>query len=239
MRAQVNLANYPPETVKILHRDIFWFFLCDEEFVYRIINDGNVDLDKYPASKVRQLAKRMESSQATASHIKQVAGDPQAAQIKLCRHQCTELPAGKYKKKKSFVKSRQSNHKNHGSVNSQVPSQNKKWFDVKNAHQNKERCSKCRDSIHVEGFQCPAKSSSVKLVTSLDTLIAFVIRKSKLHSSQGKQRDINYKQRQYMQKKVPYVVNLKITVQAMIPSACRSKCSTHKLISRRFPSQPA
>ena len=33
--------------------------------------------------------------------------------------------------------------------------------------------------IHVEGFQCPAKSSSVKLVTSLDTLPVLVIRKKK------------------------------------------------------------
>ena len=65
----------------ILHGDIFWFFLHDEEFVSRTIYDGNVDLDKFPARKVRQLAKRMESSKATAYHIKQVVGDPQAAQF--------------------------------------------------------------------------------------------------------------------------------------------------------------
>ena len=185
VQAQVNLAKCPPKTAKILHRDIFWFFLHDEEFVSKTINDGNVDLDKFPTSKVRQLEKRMESSQTTACHIKQVVGDPQAAQINLLRHPHTELPAGKYKKKKSSVKSRQSNHKSHGNENPQVSSQHKKQFDVKNAHQNKEWYSKCGDSTHVEGFQCPAKSSSVKLVTSLDTLPAFVIRKSKLLSSQG------------------------------------------------------
>ena len=32
VQAQVNLAKYPPETVKILHCNIFWFFLCDEDF---------------------------------------------------------------------------------------------------------------------------------------------------------------------------------------------------------------
>ena len=64
VQAQVNLAKYPLETAKILHRDIFWFFLHDEEFVSRTISDGNVDLDKFPASKVWQLAKRMESSKA-------------------------------------------------------------------------------------------------------------------------------------------------------------------------------
>ena len=162
MQAQVNLAKYPPETATILHRDIFWFFLYDEEFVSRTINDENVDLDKFPASKMRQLVKRMESSKTTACHIKQVAGDPQAAQINLLRHQCTELPAGKYKKKKSSFKSRQSNYKNHGNKNSQVPNQHKKQFDVKSAHQNKSRHSKCGDSIHVEGFQYAAKKVQCK-----------------------------------------------------------------------------
>ena len=30
VHAQVNLAKYPLETAKILHRDIFWFFMKDE-----------------------------------------------------------------------------------------------------------------------------------------------------------------------------------------------------------------
>ena len=76
VQAQVNLAKYPPETVKILQRDIFWFFPRDEDFVSKIISDGSVDLEKIPASKVRQLAKKIESSKATTCHIKQVAGDP-------------------------------------------------------------------------------------------------------------------------------------------------------------------
>ena len=52
VHAQVNLAKYPPERAKILHRDIFWFFLQDEEFVTRAIINGTVDLDKFPASRV-------------------------------------------------------------------------------------------------------------------------------------------------------------------------------------------
>ena len=32
VEAQVNLAKYPPETAKILHRDIFQFFLHDKKF---------------------------------------------------------------------------------------------------------------------------------------------------------------------------------------------------------------
>ena len=78
----------------------------------------------------------MESSKATAHHMKQVAGDPQAAQINLLQHQCTELPVGRYKKKKSSVKPKQSDYKQHGSESYQVQSQHKKQFDAKSAHQN-------------------------------------------------------------------------------------------------------
>ena len=102
-------------TLQKLPRNIFWFFLQDEEFASRTIGDGSIDLDKFPISRVCQLAKRTESSEGTAHHIKQVAGDPQAMQINLFRHECTELPAGKYKKKRSSVKPEQSNHKQHGS----------------------------------------------------------------------------------------------------------------------------
>ena len=52
VQAQVNLAKYPPETAKIIHRDNFWFFLRDEEFVSRTTSDGSVDLETFPASKV-------------------------------------------------------------------------------------------------------------------------------------------------------------------------------------------
>ena len=58
IQTQVALAKYPPETAKILHSDIFWFFLKDEEFVSKTINENHIDLDKLPTSQVRQLAKR-------------------------------------------------------------------------------------------------------------------------------------------------------------------------------------
>ena len=52
VQAQVNLAKHPPETAKILHKDIFWFFKKDEDFVTKPINEGNVNIQKFPASKV-------------------------------------------------------------------------------------------------------------------------------------------------------------------------------------------
>ena len=86
VQAQVSVARYPSETASILHGDIFWvFFLKDEEFVSKTINDSNIDLEKFPASKVRQLAQKMESSKSTARHIKAVASDPQVAQVNLMR----------------------------------------------------------------------------------------------------------------------------------------------------------
>ena len=152
VQVQVCLAKYPQETADILHCDIFWFFLKDEEFVSKTINDSSIDLDKFPASKVRQLAKKMKASKETAWHIKQVASDPQAAHINLMRHQWTDLLPSKHKRK--AFKSRTSSYKCHTSEQ-QVPP-NKRKVDPKQAHTSKERCSKCGDSRHVEGIKCPA-----------------------------------------------------------------------------------
>ena len=71
----MNLAKYPPETAKILHQHIFWFFLHDEDFVSKTITEGSADLDKFPESRVRQFAKMFKSFKAIVHHIKQVAGD--------------------------------------------------------------------------------------------------------------------------------------------------------------------
>ena len=57
VQAQVNLAKYPPETAKILHRDIFWFFMKDEDSVTKTINEVNIDIQKFPASQVWQNGK--------------------------------------------------------------------------------------------------------------------------------------------------------------------------------------
>ena len=159
VQAQVNLGKNPPETAKILHHDIFWFFTRDKDFVSRTINEGSVDLDKFPASKVRQLAKKMESSKATARHIRQVAGDPHAPQINLMCHQCTELPSEKNNKRKPVVRQRQSHHKN---AKHPASGQLRRNFDPKHTHMYEDRFPKCGDSAHLEGFQCPAKKFQCK-----------------------------------------------------------------------------
>ena len=161
VQAQINPAKYPLETAKTLHRDIFWFFcfLKDEEFVSKTINEGSVDLDKFPASKVCQLAKKMDSSKATARHIKQVMVHPQAAEINLVCHQHTESPSGKYKRRKPPVKQKQIQHKN---AEQTQTSHLKKSCDPRLVHKSKDRCNKCGDSTHLEGFQCPAQKFQCK-----------------------------------------------------------------------------
>ena len=58
IQAQVNLAKYPPKMAKILHHDIFWFFMRDEDFVTKTVNEVNIDTQKFPASKLQQLTKK-------------------------------------------------------------------------------------------------------------------------------------------------------------------------------------
>ena len=153
----------------------FGYFLKDEEFVSKTINEGKFGPWQVSSEQVvHQLVKKMESSKATARHIKQLAGDPQAAQINLMCHQCTELSNGKYKKKKSSVKQKQVQHKN---VGQRPPNQYKKSLVHRLAHKNKDRCSKCGDSAYLEGFQCPGKNSNARHAISLAITQAFASRK--------------------------------------------------------------
>ena len=110
---------------------------------------------------MRQLAKKMESSKSTTRHIKAVASDLQVAQVDLMRHQRTDLQPNKSKwiqhshKHRSKSQKRYSNeHKN------QRPSFKK--FDPSQAHKRTDRCSKCSDSKHVEGFRCLARKFQCK-----------------------------------------------------------------------------
>ena len=159
VQLQVNLAKYPPETAKILNQDTFWFFLWDEDFVLRTIMEGNINLDKFPASRVCQLVKKFKSSMATMQHIKQVAGDPQATHINLMQHQRTELPTNRHNKKRRPT----SRPKQYKATENTAANQVKKYYDNKKPHRVTDHCNKCGDSIHAQGFQCPAKKNQCKV----------------------------------------------------------------------------
>ena len=138
VQAQVNLARYPTETAKILHCNIFLFFLCDKEFVSKTITEGSVDLDKFLASRVHQLAKKFKSSKATVHHIKQVASDLKATQINLMQHQRNGLPTNRHNKKR-----RTSGRPNHNkTTENATANQVKKSYDNKKPHRVTDQCNK-------------------------------------------------------------------------------------------------
>ena len=137
----------------------------------KTINDSNIDLNKFPASKVRQLAKKLEHSKATAKYIKQMASDPQATQVHLMRHQHTELPPNKFQRKqKKYLKSRQATNKHYqeGKQRERMSQVQRRNYNNHQAHASQEnyssedRCNKSGDSALVEGFRCPARRYQCK-----------------------------------------------------------------------------
>ena len=220
VQAQVNLAKYPPETAKILQRDIFWFFLHDEEFVSKTISDGSADLDKFPTSKVRQLAKKLESSKATAHQIKQVAGDPQAAQINLLRHQRTELPAGKYKKKRSNMKPRQSGNKHQGYEGYHSQAQPKKKLTPEGYTMTGQDVPNVEIQFTWRGSNAQRKNTNVKLAISLVISPVCVFKRSKLLTSKRSSKHTSYRQAVHMYTEVPHMTTQMKTALLKNHSAC-------------------
>ena len=100
----------------------------------------------------------MESSKATAKHIGQVAGDLLAAQIQLMQHQCTELPAGNYPRRKqtSTARWKPQNHKSPEILTPQKPS------DLWKLDTHSDKCTRCGDTLHAKGFQCPVRKFQCK-----------------------------------------------------------------------------
>ena len=131
----------------------------DEDFVTKTINEGNVDIQKFPASKVRQLAKKMESSKAMAKHIGQVAGDLPTAQLQLMQHQCTQLPTRNYPRRKqnSTAWQKPQNHKTLEIPTSWKPS------TLQQLDACPDKCTRCGDTLHAKGFQCPARKFQCKI----------------------------------------------------------------------------
>ena len=114
-------------------------------------------------SKVRQLAKKLESSKSTAKHIKQVSSELQATQVNLLRHQRTELqPSKSQRKQRKLFKSRQATHKyqQEDKQDGRVPHTHRKFKQVHTSQEN--RCNKCGDTPHIEGFRCPASRHQCK-----------------------------------------------------------------------------
>ena len=101
----------------------------------------------------------MESSEATAKHIRQVAGDLLAAQIQLMQHQFTQLPARNYPRRKhtSTMRKKLQNHKSPEIPTPLKPS------DLQKPDAHSDKCTRCGDTLHAKGFQCPARKFQCKI----------------------------------------------------------------------------
>ena len=180
-------------TAKILQRDILCFLLNDEDFVLKTINESNIDLEKFPTSKVRQLAKKLESSKSTARHIKKVAGESSAAQINLLRHQGTEIPPSKAQRKQNKFRTKPNfKRENHHQANYQPNEVTKKKFNSKEIHQNPE------DAINVgipnmqKDFNALQEHICANNATNLGTSLVFATRnKSPTRRKQAHPKHIN------------------------------------------------
>ena len=180
---------------------------------------------------------KLESSKATAHHIKQVAEDPQAAQINLLRHHCRELPTGKYKKKRPPVKPKQSNHKQQSSESYQAQALHKKRFDPKSTHSNKDRCSKCRDTAHIEGFQCPVKKYQCKACHKFGHFTSMCFQKKQANFKPRRPKAHQCKQVQFVQKEVPHMITQMKIALVKIHYACKSRSNAIRIKNKKFQDQ--
>ena len=166
VQTQVALSRYPPETAQSSKETSFGFFLKDESFVSKTLNEGHVELNKFPASKVRQMAKKLESLQSTARHIKKMSNEPQATQIHLLRYQRTELPPTKFHRKQNKrFKQRQPPNKKYqeDQYRERKPQAKERFYKNIQEHTSLEnRCTKCGDSPHIEEFRCAASRFQCK-----------------------------------------------------------------------------
>ena len=151
---------------------------------------------KFPVSKVRQVAKKLESSKPTAKHIKQVSSEPQATQvnlfIKISKKRITTSKSQR-KQRKSF-KSRQANHKyqQEDKQDERKPQIHRKFQHVHASPE--DRFSKCGDTPHIEGFRCPASRHQCKYCHKIVISVIYVSRRNKnlnTRELQESQRYIN------------------------------------------------
>ena len=135
--------------------------MSNESFISKTLDEGHVTLNKFLASKVRQMAKKLEGSQATAKHIKQVTNEPHATQINLLRHQKMELPPSKAQRRQNKFRHKP-NRENYHQANCKPNEFTRKKSNPTQIHQNSERCHKCGDFLHIEGFRCSARKAQCK-----------------------------------------------------------------------------
>ena len=92
--------------------------------------------------------------------------EPQANQIHLLRHQKTDLPPSKFQREQNKkFKQRQPPNKKYqeDQYRERRPQVKERFYKNSQEHTSSEnRCTKCGDSPHIEGFRCPASRFQCK-----------------------------------------------------------------------------
>ena len=108
------------------------------------------------------MAKKLESSKATAKHIKKHTSTMQgAALINVLRHNCTSLSP---KKKKGSKKLNPNPNK---TTKPQQLQHQKQSNQQQPCERNPNQCTRCGDSPHAQGFNCLAKKYKCKHCTKI------------------------------------------------------------------------
>ena len=139
----------------------------------RIITEGSVNLEKFPASRVHLLAKRFESSKATVHYIKRVAGDLQATQINLMRHPQTELSTNRHNEKKRPT----GKPKLQKAPESPVTNQVKKQYDNRKTHKMPDHCNNVVIPFMYKDSNALQRSTSAKSATNMATFLVYATKK--------------------------------------------------------------
>ena len=136
------------------------------------------------------------------------------------QHQCTQLPAGNYPRRKQTTTRRwkPQNHKTPEILTSWKPSDQQRP-DV--CH---DKCTRCGDTLHAKDFNAQLRNSNVRCATNLVTSLLYVTRKVKANSppllfSQENPRHNKFKWGPYTPTMMPIRVNL--TQKLKIRSAYR------------------
>ena len=135
----------------------------------------------------------MESSKATAKHIRQVTDNLPVAQIQLMCHQHTELLARNYNKHKKVTKQKAQNHRPTEQMSKKPLISERQKSSLIDVSDVATRCMPKDSNVLREYF-------SAKCVTNLDTSLQSVTKRTnrhKTHSSLGNLRHINYEQGPY------------------------------------------
>ena len=75
------------------------------------------------------------------------------------QHQCTQLPAGNYPRRKQTTTRRQK-LQNHKTL--EIPT-SWKLSDLQKPDAHHDKCTRCSDTLHAKGFQCPARKFQCKI----------------------------------------------------------------------------